>query len=121
MDYVRRSYHALRAAPPVADVRRLPPPEAIRQALEFCRAYRCRLGQQALAARPHERDWYEEALCEAARVERVYETMGWVVSSSAWAAQRQGLQEIRALLGAEAYAAGAWPPPAPPHRLRQID
>jgi hypothetical protein len=119
--YVRRHYHELRGAPPLADARRLPPAERIREGLAFCRACRCRLEQQARAAPSWRWAWYEETLGEVRWAEHVYETMLYATSSSCWAGQRRALQHLRALLGEEAYADAAWPPPVPLHRFRPID
>jgi hypothetical protein len=119
--YVRRHYHELRGAPPLADVGRLPPPEAVRRALAFSRAYRCRMEQQARAAAPWEWVWYDQTLGEARWTECVFETMLYAAAAPSWAAQRRNLRQLRALVGEEAYAAGAWPPPAPLHRFRPID
>ena len=120
--YVRRYYHALQGAPPLCDLHRLPPISVSTEAIEHCRAYQCAACGRGLAAGSEpERERCAEDLAAAEWIERVWLAAYYARAQSGWATQRCCLRELRELLGALAYQAGAWPPPIPVWRCRHID
>jgi hypothetical protein len=118
---LRRRYHELADAPPLADSLRFPPRAVVNELLAFNRAYWQHLGsRQNLDVT----SWWElhETLQE---VERLYVIWDLVRDSRCeiyYVSVRRGaLKKLREAIGSEAYYSGTLPPHVPVWRFARID
>jgi hypothetical protein len=118
---LRRRYHDLQDAPPVADSWRFPPRQVIGEFLAFNRKYRQHLqGQRAV----QKGFWWElhEAIQEADRLYDLWDTVRDARCEYYYVTvRRQALKKLREMVGEEVYESGDLPPHVPVWRFARID
>ncbi len=71
--------------------------------------------------RPHRYYWYEAAIQETKQLENVHQCLRVAkCETNSLVMRRRGLQQLRLLIGREAFEAGRLPPPVPVHRFSEF-
>jgi hypothetical protein len=116
--YVRRHGRELANAPPISDALWLPSPAVAQECRRFNLSYqRCLELRRQVAL--HHQDQCSDALREAQFLGDVWRRVETATSpTNSWVCRRRALQELRDLLGPEAYYTGRLPPCVPVWRFR---
>lgn len=121
LQLLRRRYHDLADAPPLADANRFPERAVVADLLAFNRSYRQHLDARMSVEFVH---WWElrEALQEADQLYQVWDTVRDARCDYYYVTvRRQALKRLREAIGADAYHGGNLPPHVPIWRFQRID
>lgn len=119
----RRDYERLKDAPPMSDQYRFPPSDVSEECWDMAKAYIVHLERESLL-RMHQEAWYMDAISDACVLRAIWEH-AWYLNRSAYSYSptcvREHLQELKTLLGNDAYMAGRLPCPVPLNRYSYVE
>jgi len=121
LSYVRRHGRELLDSPPISDCTWLPPYAVAQDCRRFNLSYQrsLELRRQVLL---HRQEEWTEALCEAQYLGEVWRRIETATCpSNSWVCRRRGLQQLREILGPEAYYSGQLPPCVPVWRFQLVE
>jgi hypothetical protein len=119
--YVRRHGRELASAPPISDALWLPPSAVAQECRRFNLGYQRCLELRRQVFLHHQEEW-TEALQEAQYLGEVWRRVETATClTNSWVCRRRALQELRQILGSEAYYSGLLPPCVPVWRFQMAE
>lgn len=120
VDKVRRLWQDCKNLPPISDAYRFPDPDSAWEAMSFNSRYRQHVkGMAALSS--HTRDSWQNVEREALYLYKIWDTTRDATNNIFTVARRRRLlQQLREMIGDEAYRAGMMPPSVPIWRFYEV-